>query len=577
MAADGSISITMNPVEAAASPAAIVTIADMLRRLEAEDGLDQRRRREICSALRTVCRALGAAPTLVPAAPRELRPRLAKVTAAAAGVSAGRWSNVKSLTLKALKHVGLKSMAGRSRAPLAPEWEALRARIPDRHFQSGLSRFMSYCTEHGIGPAAVTAETFIQFGAAVETYSLARDPGGIYRDTCKLWNLAKRTLPGWPPLDVEVPMRRRDFALPLSAFPQGFRADVETFLARGAEPDVFSDHYSKPVALLTVRNRRRLLLTAATALVRGGTPISQLTGLDLLVDPDQAKAALRFLHGRAGGKTTDQIYQTANLLKTVARHHLRRPEASVDALRKLCQALKPPTEGFTEKNRRCLRQFADPEKLAALLTLPERVLAQADRVPDLRRRDAVRVALAVAIAILLNIPIRAGNLAGLRLDRHLHFVGDTAFLSIPADETKNDAAIEAELSPRLIRLRRRYVERYRPRLIAAPTPWLFPGENGARRRSGGFGSQIHIFIAKEAGVEMTPHQFRHLAAKLYLDHHPEAFETVRRLLGHKSIETTMRRYRELDSILAGKRYAAVVDAMLAKADRRIPRRCRKGA
>ena len=378
MAADGSIASAMNPVEAVTSATAVVTIGDVLRRLDTDLGLDERRRQEMSSALRAVCRALGADPGLVPAEPRQLRPLLAKVTPAAAGVSAGRWSNIKSLTLKALKRVGLKPMAGRSREPLAPEWEALRARIPDRHFQSGLSRFMSYCTGRGIDPAAVSAETFVQFGADVESHSLARDPGGIYRDTCKLWNLAVATISSWPRLDVEVPMRRRDFALPLSAFPVPFQADVETFLMRGAEPDVFSDHYSKPVAPLTVRNRRRLLLTAATALVESGAPNSQITGLDVLVDPDRATAALRFLHGRAGGKTTDQIYQIANLLKTVARHHLRRPEALVEPLRRLAKALKPRSEGFTEKNRRCLRQFGDPAKLAALLTLPERVLAQAD-------------------------------------------------------------------------------------------------------------------------------------------------------------------------------------------------------
>jgi hypothetical protein len=78
-------------------------------------------------------------------------------------------------------------MAGRSREPLSAEWEVLRALLPDRHFQSGLSRLMSYCTARGISPSAVTAETFIKFSAEVENYSLVRDPGGVYRDTCKLW------------------------------------------------------------------------------------------------------------------------------------------------------------------------------------------------------------------------------------------------------------------------------------------------------------------------------------------------------------------------------------------------------
>jgi integrase len=146
--------------------------------------------------------------------------------------------------------------------------------------------------------------------------------------------------------------------------------------------------------------------------------------------------------------------------------------------------------------------------------LPERVLAQVGRDGELRRRDAVRVALAIATGILLHIPLRAANLAGLRLDRHLQFVGGRAFLSIASDETKNAVAIEAEIPPRLARQLDIYVKRYRPILIEGPTPWLFPGENGARRPSGGFGHQITDFVAREAGAVMTPHQFRHLAAKL---------------------------------------------------------------
>ena len=67
---------------------------------------------------------------------------------------------------------------------------------------------------------------------------------------------------------------------------------------------------------------------------------------------------------------------------------------------------------------------------------------------------------------------------------------------------------------------------------------------------------------------MTPHQFRHLAAKLYLDQHPDGGESVRRLLGHKSLQTTMRYYRELESVLAGRRYAALLDELMAAGGRK---------
>jgi integrase len=515
------------------------------------------------SAVRTVSRALGADPSLISAEPRYLRPKLSKLTPAMAGVSPGRWSNSKSLLLKALTSAGLKSMAGRSREPLAPGWEALRALLPNRHFQSGLSRFKSYCTEHGIAPTAVTADTFVQFGRELENNSLlARDPGGIYRDSCKLWNLAVRTIPGWPQILVPVPDRRRDFALSLDAFPPSFRTDVEKFLVQGGDPDVFSDSYYKSLAELTLRNRRQYVLMAVTALVRSGVPISEIIDLNVLVDMTNAESLLRFLYKRAGSESNNQIYHIATFLKTIALHYAHRPPETVDQLRKLCKKLKPKNEAFTEKNRRCLRQFADLKRLAALLILPDRVLTQVARREKLRRRDAVRVAFAIATAILLNVPLRIENLTGLRLDQHLQEIGDRTFLSVSSDETKNDFAIEAELSPRLVRQLRAYIRDYRPMLLGLTTPWLFPGENGGPRPSGGFGQQLSKFLAKEAGVVMTPHQFRHLAAKLYLDRHPGDFETVRRLLGHKSVATTMRFYRELDAVLAGKRYAALLEKFL---------------
>jgi len=557
MSPDGSVVTTDKLTGSATGP----TLADVLRHLERDLGLDRRHRAEMCSALRTVCRVLGGDPGLVPAEPRHLRASLAKLTAAAARVGSGRWSNIRSLTLRALKRAGIKSMPGRHREPHAAEWELLRAQLLDRRFKSGLSRFMSHCTSARIPPSAVTAETFAQFAAALEG-SLVRDPGGIYRDTCKLWNLAAATIPDWPPVHVAVPVRRRDFALAIDSFPESFRRDLDRFLSERADPDVFSDSYSKPIRPLTARNRRQNILVAATALVRSGCPISEITALSVLVEVPNAKAALRFLYDRAGGKTSGHLYQIATLLKTIARHYVQSAEGAVEALRKLCRSLKPASTGLTEKNRSFLRQFADADKVASLLTLPQRVVARAER-QDGQRRAAVAVELAIAIAIELVVPIRADNLAGLRLDHHIHRVGKKLYLAIPAAETKNRTAVDAELPSWLVRLLDRYLEDFRPRL--APSSWLFPGEKGGRRRAGGFGAQISAFIAREAGVTMTPHQFRHLAAKLYLDRHPNGFDTVRRLLAHKSIETTMRFYRELESVLATKRYGAFVEQLLAEA------------
>jgi integrase len=245
-------------------------------------------------------------------------------------------------------------------------------------------------------------------------------------------------------------------------------------------------------------------------------------------------------------------------------------------LRKLCRGLKPPNTGLTEKNKNFLRQFADLNKLVSLLTLPRRLISEVERHGADRRRAAVRVELALAVSIELCVPVRAHNLAGLRLDRHIHRGVDRAYLAIPAEETKNDNAIEAELPRHVTRQLDLYVGKYRPMLISSPSPWLFPGEDGQRRDDGGFGAQISAFIAKEAGVTMTVHQFRHLAAKLYLDRHPDGFDTVRRLLGHKSITTTMRFYSEFESVLATRRYSEFLEKLLAEAQCKVPPRLRTG-
>ena len=45
-------------------------------------------------------------------------------------------------------------------------------------------------------------------------------------------------------------------------------------------------------------------------------------------------------------------------------------------------------------------------------------------------------------------------------------------------------------------------------------------------------------VARQVGIHMTPHQFRHFAAVAYLEDNPQDFETPRALLGHSFGKTT---------------------------------------
>ncbi|MGI4793607.1 MAG: hypothetical protein ACRYG8_05875 [Janthinobacterium lividum] len=53
----------------------------------------------------------------------------------------------------------------------------------------------------------------------------------------------------------------------------------------------------------------------------------------------------------------------------------------------------------------------------------------------------------------------------------------------------------------------------------------------------------------------------HLAVSLYLQHHPEDLETARRILGHKSLVTTMRFYADIKTATSFSRYDEMIDGL----------------
>jgi integrase len=231
----------------------------------------------------------------------------------------------------------------------------------------------------------------------------------------------------------------------------------------------------------------------------------------------------------------------------------------------LCHNFAVSVAGMRARNRSRLGQFGDPDNLDALLSLPERILDEVRRHDNGGYRSAMRVAYAVAIELLIVAPMPIQNLAWLEHDRHFvrsRIGGDGVIhLRIPAEEMKNHEPYEMKLPKESAELVRLYIRDYRPRMGGgAECPWLFPGYSGRRRNPTGFSRDLSEFIFEQSGIRMHAHLFRHLAAKIYLDAHPEDVETTRRILGHKSLKTTMKSYIEVKNAAAFRRYDALIAA-----------------
>ncbi len=548
------------------SRAVIPTCADVIERIDGRTDLPLRRRQDLCSAVRRFCRLQNRSPHDVPADPADLRRQLGQMSAVSAALSQGSFRNLKSLVSKALIAAGITTVPRRSRTPLTPDWRQLLAGIDDRHQRYSLSHLARYCSERGITPADIDDQMVAVYGRDLISKSLLDRPKQAYRTACMAWNKASETLAGWPQQKLTVPNSRPTYALSPSAFPASFATDLDAYLAHLSGDDLFGEMGARPASPDTLKGRRKQILALASALVEAGHDPKSICSLADLVAPKTARTALTIIWKRLGQRKTGYLHNLALLLVNLGRHWVKVSSVDLERLRGLRRNLDPGKGGMTDSNRRKLLQFNDPANVAALLRLPGQLVAEAARRDRGGVAEAVAVQSALAIAIELAAPLRINTLVKLKLDQHIARSRPgprgVVHLVIPASDVKNRVPLELVLPPRVVEFLDLYCERFRPRLVTQPGSWLFPGCNGHKSREA-MSKQISQTIRKVTGLRMHTHLFRHLAGFLILGSHPGEFETVRLLLGHRSIETTIAVYCGMEQATAFRRYDEVISGYLA--------------
>jgi integrase len=536
------------------APADAPMLSDVIARLDHAGHLTRRQRADLRSAVRTVGRILDRPLSELPAHPEFLRKRLEAVVPAAVGLTAARWTNVRSLLRKALDATGFAVMPGRYLAPLTPAWATLHDRLPTRTLSIGLSRFLHFCSASGIEPGTVSPETFQTFREALEHESLLSDPRTVHREACRCWNMAAEHVAEWPRCMVDVPIYKMRYILDWADFPASFRSDVEAMLDAARRTDPLVETTLPRINAITAKDRLQQLRRLASAAVLNGIVPERLRGIADLVQVDVAKAALRFYLERSNNKLTSRIHDSSWLIWMLARHWVGVDEGHLHELRQLIRRLDPGRRGMTDKNRSTLRQFNDADRIKALLALPDRCYAHLPPGQTPGLRQAVELQVALAVALLTAAPVRIRNLASIHLQRNIVRTGKKTHLYFPGEEVKNGLEMEFPLPLHVSDLLDRYVHDVRPAAVRAPNDWLFPGEQTGHKKPSLLSSQIADLVEGHIGVRMTAHQFRHLAGYIFLREHPGGHEVVRRLLGHRSITTTLEFYAGMEVTEAVRHY-----------------------
>jgi integrase len=86
-------------------------------------------------------------------------------------------------------------------------------------------------------------------------------------------------------------------------------------------------------------------------------------------------------------------------------------------------------------------------------------------------------------------------------------------LEIPAHEVKNGRELAFDLPPQLAKMLLEYLDSIAPRIIRRRPERLFVNIDGRAKHPQSVALLIRKTLRKRIGIELTPHQFRHLSAR----------------------------------------------------------------
>lgn len=312
-----------------------------------------------------------------------------------------------------------------------------------------------------------------------ETTALAIDTKAR-RAIARAWN-ASRKIEGWPQqMLIEPPLKPNAEWPHRKDFPASLQEEIERYLTSLTKPRRGIDKKRLGACKAsTIRTRRNDLVFLAKKAVRLGTSLDSLTSFGALLDPAIVEKVIDDEWEKAGDEPKTTTIDLGKKVVAIARSVGCLDETALEKLGDIRAELEKHRQGgMTPKNMKLIRQVLNDSVWERVVNCPTEMMKRArslkDRAPA---KAAVTAEIAVAIAILTMAPVRAANLAAIRLDENLIKPGglETPHLLVfPHYDVKNRVDLTFEFDDYLTDLIDEYVQEYRPSLLR--------GSNGDCRR-----------------------------------------------------------------------------------------------
>ena len=140
-------------------------------------------------------------------------------------------------------------------------------------------------------------------------------------------------------------------------------------------------------------------------------------------------------------------------------------------------------------------------------------------------------------------PIRNGNLSQIKLDKNLIRYREGYMLVFQEEEVKNKTRLQFILPEETCAMIDWYLKTIRPHRVKGETDALFVGQDGfSSVAQNTLAQQISKKVFQRTGLKFNVHLIRHATSLMFLNQVPGGHHVLRMVLGHKSIDTTLRSY-----------------------------------
>jgi hypothetical protein len=315
--------------------------------------------------------------------------------------------------------------------------------------------------------------------------------------------------------------------------------------ATGAEEGKNRKRILGPLSDASVRDHLHAVRHVASAALRSGKPPDSLLTLDQVATRALAAEAAAEIRQKAKGAYTKRLYKLFCQIRDVRARWVGtddewlRLHATALAVRGELEKQGVHVSDMSDKTRQRLSTFESPTAVMKLISLPKQLIERAEARRKagrpVRYRDAVDVAVAIALLIEFTKPLRLGNLVELergwlRLPDRRHEPGS---LAIPGHRVKSAEPLFATLPPHKVQAIKLFITHYRKYLTDQPgCRWLFPSQAGdAHKQEGRMGRLIVNRVYALTGLVINVHLLRGITAAL-LYRRTRSLDDVRSLLGH---------------------------------------------